>query len=77
MYKVTLWPIHTTILQWKHNTTFCVVVVVVVAAAAVELHVTVNYIKIWNAAHQCFNGKSMTKLAVSLHNFVKAIKNRS
>ena len=53
MYKVTLWPIHTTILQWKHNTTFCVVVVifivvvvVVVATAAVELHVTVNYIKI-------------------------------
>lgn len=44
---------------------------------AIELHITVNYIKIWNFAHQCFNGKSMMKLTVSLHNFVKAPKNRS
>jgi len=42
-----------------------------------ELHVTLNYTKIWNVAHQCFNGKSMMKLTIPLHNFVKAPKNRS
>jgi len=24
MYNVTLWSVHVTTLQWKHNTAFCV-----------------------------------------------------
>jgi hypothetical protein len=43
-----------------------VVVVVVVVAVVVELHVTVNYIKIWSTAQQCFYGKFMSPATMQI-----------
>jgi hypothetical protein len=63
-YNVTVWSVHVT--TTAVETQQCVVCVCVV----VELHVTVNYIKILNVAQQCFHGESVagnTGTHVDLH----------
>jgi hypothetical protein len=42
-YNVTLWGVRVTIMQWKHNTAFCLCLVVVVFVD--ELHVNLGYSK--------------------------------
>jgi hypothetical protein len=51
-YNVTLWRVHVTIVAvGTQQCIFCVV----------EIHVTVNYIKILSVAQQCFYGKFISR----------------
>lgn len=51
MCKVILWCVHVIVFQWKHN---------VFSVSFVELHFTVNHIKIMIVAQQCCYGKFMS-----------------
>jgi hypothetical protein len=47
-YNVILWRVPVTVFQWRHQCILCACVVVV------DLRVTVNYIRIFSVAQQCF-----------------------
>jgi hypothetical protein len=58
-----LWSLRITICVGNNNT-FCVVVVIiifVVVAVVVDIHVTVNYVKILSVTQICFYGKFTTE----------------